>query len=266
MANRFPASAHMDTRQFIGWIIFNVLMIPILYVRPEKIKWVVLWMNAVSFVTLLAMTIWLLAKAGGGGPLLKQPATVSSSSELGWSITSGVTTVVGGIAVGLTNQMDYSRFARRPGDQIIGQWVSIIAFGTIMPTLGCLCASASKAVYGEAIWNPPDLVQKWLDTDYTAGSRAAAFFAGVGLVVCQLAINTIDNAFSAGMDMAGLFPSYINIRRGAYVGLVLSIAMCPKETSLFRRRRKLKLSDLYHPASWRGQLAGVTCCPVSHTL
>jgi len=29
------------------------------------------------------------------------------------------------------------------------------------------------------------------------------------------------------MDLAGLFPSYINIRRGAYIGLVLSIAMCP---------------------------------------
>lgn len=96
-----------------------------------------------------------------------------------------------------------------------------------MPSLGCLSASASAAVYGEAIWNPPNLVQKWLDTDYNAKSRAAAFFAGCGLVICQLGINTIDNAFSTGMDMAGLFPSFINIRRGAYVGLVLSCAMCP---------------------------------------
>jgi NCS1 family nucleobase:cation symporter-1 len=134
------------------------------------------------------------------------------------------------------------------------------------------------AIYGEAIWNPPNLVQKWLDTDYTTRSRAAGFFAGVGLVVCQLAINTIDNAFSAGMDMAGLFPSYIDIRRGAYIGLVLSIAMCPWEllssASTFisvlgaygvflgpmvgimtcdyfvLRRRKLKLSDLYHPGEY----------------
>lgn len=52
--------------------------------------------------------------------------------------------------------------------------------------------------------NPPDLVQRWMDDDYNAKSRAAAFFAGLGLVVCQLAINTIDNAFSAGMDLAGL--------------------------------------------------------------
>jgi nucleobase:cation symporter-1, NCS1 family len=60
-------------------------------------------------------------------------------------------------------------------------------------------------------------------------TKQGAFFAGCGLVICQLAINTIDNAFSTGMDMAGLFPTYINIRRGAYVGLVLSIALCPWE-------------------------------------
>ena len=114
-----------------------------------------------------------------------------------------------------------------------------------------------------------------MDTDYNSKSRAAGFFAGCGLVVCQLAINTIDNAFSTGMDMAGLVPSFINIRRGAYIGLILSIAMCPwqllSSASVFisvlsaysvflgpmvgimcceywiLRQRIIKLSDLYHP-------------------
>lgn len=117
-------------------------------------------------------------------------------------------------------------------------------------------------------------MQRWLDTDYNAKSRAAAFFAGCGLVTSQLAINIIDNAFSAGMDIAGLFPSFVNIRRGAYIALVLSIALCPWQLlssaatfinvlsaySVFLgpmtgimicdywvvRRAKLKLSDLYH--------------------
>lgn len=49
-----------------------------------------------------------------------------SSWDLGWAIVSGVTTVIGGIAVGLTNAPDYSRFAKRPGDQVFGQWFSIM--------------------------------------------------------------------------------------------------------------------------------------------
>ena len=75
--------------------------------------------------------------------------------------------------------------------------------------------------------------------------------------------------------MAGLLPSYINIRRGAYIGLIISCAMCPWEllasASVFisvlsaysvflgpmvgiyvceywvLRQRRIKLSDLYHP-------------------
>lgn len=275
MSNNFPESAHMNNQQFVGWVIFNVLMIPMLYIPPEKTKKILIYMNTVSFITLLSIMIWALSAAHGAGPLLSKPATIQTSSQLGWSIILGITTVIGSIAVGLTNQPDYCRFARSPGDQVFGQYFSIIFLGTFMPFFGCLASSATQSIYGEAIWNPPNIVQKWLDTDYNAKSRAAAFFAGTGLVVCQLAINVIDNAFSAGMDLAGLFPNFLNIRRGAYVGLVLSIALCPWQLlssagvfisvlsaySVFLgpwvgiqvcdywliRRRKLKLSDLYHP-------------------
>jgi len=93
-----------------------------------------------------------------------------------------------------------------------------MSFGTIMPLFGCLTSSATQKLYGEAIWNPPNILLQWLEDSYSSGTRAAAFFAGVGLVVCQLAINTIDNSFSTGMDLAGLFPKYINMRRGAISG------------------------------------------------
>jgi NCS1 family nucleobase:cation symporter-1 len=131
------------------------------------------------------------------------------------------------------------------------------------------------------------MCQRWLEENYSPGGRAAAFFAGVGLLLCQISINVVDNAYSAGMDMAGLFSSYINIRRGAFIGLILSIAMCPWELlssaavfisvlsaySVFLgpiigiqicdywivRQKNIKLSDLFHPNSpgsiyyfWRG--------------
>lgn len=66
------------------------------------------------------MMIYTLSAAHGGGPLLDKPSIVQTSEELGWTTVYGITTVIGGIAVGLTNQMDYSRFARRPGDQVMG--------------------------------------------------------------------------------------------------------------------------------------------------
>jgi NCS1 family nucleobase:cation symporter-1 len=145
-------------------------MIPVIYIQPHKIKRPLLVFNVIASTTLIAMMIWSLARAGGGGPLLSQGNAKLSSSELGWSMTSGVTTVIGSIAVGLTNANDYTRFARRPGDQVFGQWFSIMyvlftvlttqtlipyrLFGTLFPLFGCLAASATQSFWGEAIWNP----------------------------------------------------------------------------------------------------------------
>jgi NCS1 family nucleobase:cation symporter-1 len=152
MENHFPASANLDTKQFVGWVVFNVIMAPIIYVRPEGMKHIILWMTIISGITLVCMTIWALSTAHGAGPLLGQTSTSKTSEELGWNITLGVTTVIGSIAAGLTNQMDYSRFARRPGDQVLGQWISIIGFGIVMPLFGCLTSSATQKIYGEALW------------------------------------------------------------------------------------------------------------------
>ena len=127
----------------------------------------------------------------------------------------------------------------------------------------------------EMLTFPALMCQKWLDESYSPGGRAAAFFAGVGLLLCQIAINVVDNAYSAGMDMAGLASSYINIRRGAFLALIISVAMCPWELlssaavfisvlsaySVFLgpiigiqvcdywliRKTTVKLSDLFHP-------------------
>lgn len=121
----FPSSS-LDTKQFVGWILFNVAMIPVIYIPPHKIKKPILYFNILATISLVSIMIWALAKAKGGGPLLSNPSQPMSSRDLGWGITSGVTTVIGGIAVGLTNANDYSRFARRPGDQVFGQWFSIM--------------------------------------------------------------------------------------------------------------------------------------------
>lgn len=119
------------------------------------------------------------------------------------------------------------------------------------------------------------MAQRWLDDNYNSKARAGAFFASIGLLMIQIGINVVDNAFSAGMDMASLFSQYINIRRGAYIALLISLCMCPWQLlssaavfisvlsaySVFLgpvigiqicdywviRRRRIKLSDLYHP-------------------
>lgn len=102
MENTLPVSSNLTTKELVGWIVYQVLTIPMLYLPPDQTKRLYYVMNIVSFITLLSMMIWALSAAHGGGPLLSEPASVAAGSELGWAITKGVTTVIGNIAVGLS--------------------------------------------------------------------------------------------------------------------------------------------------------------------
>ena len=59
------------------------------------------------------------------------------------------------------------------------------------------------------------------------GVRAAVFFAGLGCTAAQLSLNVLLTAISTGMDMAGLWPKYLNIRRGAYLLAIMGLATNP---------------------------------------
>jgi nucleobase:cation symporter-1, NCS1 family len=125
MENTLPAAANTTTKNLVGWIVYNIITIPMLYIPPEKTRRLLFAMNTISVVTLISIMIYVLSAAKGAGPLLSAPAKAQSGSQLGWAIVQGITITIGGIAVGLTNQADYSRFARRPGDQVFGQWFSV---------------------------------------------------------------------------------------------------------------------------------------------
>lgn len=178
------------------------------------------------------MSIGLMAAAGGAGTLVKTGVTVQSGSQLGWAWIDGITTVIGGTVVGSTSQCDFSRFARRPGNQFKGQIFALLFFGNVIPVFGLLGTSAASQLYGDVtelgLWNPPNIIQIWLDRDYhNPKIRAATFFVSLGLICSMVAINTVENGISGGMDAAGLLPRYINIRRGSYFIMVVSIIIQP---------------------------------------
>lgn len=83
--------------------------------------------------------------------------------------------------------------------------------------------SAGQVLYGEIIWDPLRLIDRW-------DNRAAAFFASFSFVLATLGTNISANSLSAANDMTVLFPSYINIRRGQVIcALIGGWVLCPWE-------------------------------------
>ncbi|KAI9730557.1 MAG: hypothetical protein M1834_005798 [Cirrosporium novae-zelandiae] len=224
--NHMPESTGMTTAQFVAYIVFMIISLPVAWVRPHKLRYFFYISSAVILVFEIVLLIWSLATMGdtGFGATISSSTTIQGS-EMGWSIAYGIISTIGSIAAGILNQNDYARFSRKPMDAVWGQIISFPLYGIVCSVIGILVTAATQNRYG-ALWNLPELLSAIIE-DGGSKSRAAAFFAGAALVVSQIGVNIPGNALSGGFDFAATFPKYINIRRGAYLTIVLSIACNP---------------------------------------
>lgn len=108
---------------------------------------------------------------------------------------------------------------------------------------------------GEALWDPTVLFTRIQDM-HGAQGRAATFFLGIVFILSQLSINVVGNVLAGGLDVASVFPKYINLRRGAYVLAVLSIVPNPWQQLAFPGTFLAVLSAY---AVFLGPMIGLLC-------
>ncbi|KAH9895754.1 NCS1 nucleoside transporter family [Cubamyces lactineus] len=284
LRNTLPESTGIETNDLIGILIFAALSVPLMLVPPEHFRKPFLIGSIVITITTFSIFVWAVAKEGGGGPLLSHPSKFSGvqpltgGAKLGWAMAYGVSSTIGSICAGILNQSDYTRFASYPRAQIVSQLVIVPVSSITIALFGVIVTSCAADFYPDEglLWAPYDLLRA-IQTHGGTGARAACFFAGCAFVLSQFGINIAGNAVSGGIDMSGLLPRYINIRRGAYLTAIIGIAICPWKlltgSSVFLtvlssfavflgpltgvmvsdyilvRRKMLRLSHLYMPST-----------------
>ncbi|KAF7557751.1 hypothetical protein G7Z17_g363 [Cylindrodendrum hubeiense] len=292
MNNFLPASMPATGNEFVGFIVFWVISLPFLTIPPEKFKFPFLMVAIYCGLGMLCMMIWSLAVAKGVGPLMTtgQSVTTSSMWNVSWLMMSSINQMVGGIAAGITNGSDFSRYARSWKHYLGGSVLSCFIVGVIVSFAGLVTTSAAQVIYGEVYWNPPDLLMVMMDNgNGSSRARAGVFFLSLGFGLTAMFENICGNCIAGGIDLAGLFPRYINIRRGAIITFVAAWVCQPwqlvNEAATFisvmnsfsvflspvmgimavdfyvLRKRKIRLSHLYrthdtsywffHGVNWR---------------
>lgn len=178
--------------------------------------------------------------------MFHEPGT---APNVGWAFMFSLTAILGAWGGGTLGQSDWTRYATKQMAPVPSQLIAAPLTITVTAVIGIVVTSASRDILGgDVIWNPIYLLaamQEYYGSN--SGVRAAVFFGGLGLVASQLAVRTmcltvwlgnrtrlltnshqisvVLNAMSCGMDMAGLWPQYINIRRGAAIMAVIGIAI-----------------------------------------
>ncbi|KAJ5784738.1 Allantoin permease [Penicillium pulvis] len=221
--NTLSASTGTTTATFVSYIIFMLISLPFIWIHPHKLNTFFYASAATILIFEIVLLIWSLATMGDSG----FGSTLSGSGNAtGWNIAFGIISTIGSIAAGILNQNDYARFARKPTDAIWGQVISFPFYGITCSIIGILVTAATQNRYGGAQWNLPTLLSAVIEHGGSR-SRAAAFFGGAALVVSQIGVNVPGNSLAGGFDLAATFPRYINIRRGAYITAIVSIACNP---------------------------------------
>lgn len=109
------------------------------------------------------------------------------------------------------------------GDILYIKYKLIARYSNFINKIGIAVTSAGQVLYGEIIWDPLRLIDRW-------DNRAAAFFASSSFFLATLGTNISANSLSAANDMTVLFPNYINIRRGQVIcALIGGWVLCPWE-------------------------------------
>ncbi|ORY05052.1 NCS1 nucleoside transporter family protein-like protein [Clohesyomyces aquaticus] len=228
--NTLPASMPTTTYEFIGFVIFWFLSTPFLWIRPEKFKLPFQVISIYCGLGMLCWMIWALARAKGVGLLWDTEENIPAASgwNSSWLIMSGINQMLGGIAAGITNGSDFSRYAQGPKHYVAGTISSALVTGTMVSFVGLVTASACQKIYGQVYWNPPDLLMVMMDNgNGSSKSRAGVFFLSAGFALTGMFENICGNAVAGGIDLAGLFPRYIDIRRGAMITFVAAWVVQP---------------------------------------
>ncbi|KAJ3492651.1 hypothetical protein NLG97_g5241 [Lecanicillium saksenae] len=229
--NTIPASSQLTTAHFMSYVLFCVVSLPFIWIKPHRLEWFLNSTSLVALVFYVALLIWALATMGseGFGSTITEtiPTPSSGPGSTGWLMVSGVVATIGGISAGILNQNDYTRLARSPRDARWGQIISYPVYSVITSIIGILVVAATQKRLGDAYWFLPSMLARVVTMNPTAAARAGVFFSGLALTFAQLGCNVPGNALGGGIDLAAIFPKFINIRRGAYITAILSPIVQP---------------------------------------
>lgn len=230
MRNFLPESMPATGNEFVGFIVFWFISLPFLWIPPEKFKLPFLVTSVWCSVGMFVMMVWALVTAGGAGPLLHTGVTIPENSRWSssWLIIGAINQTIASITAGISNGSDFSRYAKHWRSYVIGTISCGLITGTLVSFVGLVTTSAAQVIYGEVYWNPPDLLMVMIaDGEASRAARVGVFFLALGFALTSLFENICANVVAGGIDLSGMWPHYINIRRGAVITFVAAWIIQP---------------------------------------
>ena len=243
---------------YLGFLIFWLINMYFVYAGTESIKWLETLAAPFLVVVGIALFLWATSAAGGLDAILEQSDRLAAErGEMSWAaflltlFLPWLTAMVGFWATLSLNIPDFSRFVGSQKDQAVGQALGILTAMPLVAFIGVAVTSATVILYGEAIWNPVELVSR-LAAEYQ--SPAIGLLAMFALVLATLSTNIAANVVAPANSFSNLAPRRVSFRLGGLIAGTIGILIFP-----------WKLLDMYQTwlisySGLLGAVGGVIIC------
>ncbi len=246
-----PGWAHFPHSTAICFLAFWLINLAVILKGIEYIR----FLQGISAPVLLAVGFLLLAwayrSAGGFGPMLSAPSKFANFADFLKFLVPALNATVGFWATVSLNIPDFTRFARSQRQQVIGQALALPTTMTLYSLIGILVTSATVVIYGQAIWDPVQLLSRF-------HSPVAIVISLVAILLATLNVNIGANVVSPANDFSNLWPRKINFRTGGVITCFMGIALMPWK--LLSSYGTFIFGWLGGYAAFLGPVAGIMIC------
>jgi NCS1 family nucleobase:cation symporter-1 len=216
---RWIVSGHSAT-EFIAFMLFWGLNILIVYRGMEVLRKVENLAAPFVLVMTALLVAWAVWRANGLGSVMHSQGKFPTFSSFWVIFVPSVTAMIGFWSTLSLNMPDFTRYGRSQREQAIGQIVALPTTMTLFAAMGVIITSASQEIYGEAIWDPVDLVGRF-------SSRILVAVSMFTVVVATLGVNIAANVVSPANDFANLAPKHVSFKTGGLITGIVGILMVP---------------------------------------
>jgi nucleobase:cation symporter-1, NCS1 family len=176
------------------------------------------WAGPAVWVAMLALTVYILAKAHWNVSLDLSDAKPKYGTV--HAFLASMALVVAYFSTLLLNFCDFSRFAPSRRAVLVGNFwglpVNFIAFSVV----SVLVTAGTLVVYGKYIFDPVDVVGRIDNT-------LVLLLGAVTFAVATLGINVVANFVSPAYDLANVAPKHIDFKRGGLIAAVVALVITP---------------------------------------
>lgn len=213
----------IDFWKFVCFLFFWAMHIWFITRGTESIRWLEDYAAPFLIVAGLALLAWAYVRAGGFGEMLSSPSQFGPGGVKEgkfWAVFfPSLTAMVGFWATLSLNIPDFTRYCATQRDQLAGQALGLPPTMVLFSFIGVAVTSATVVIFGEAIWDPVELLGRM--------GGAAVIVSLFALVAATLTTNLAANVVAPANGFSNLAPGKISFRMGGYITAGLGVAMFP---------------------------------------